>query len=58
MMRQVQANGGLATNIGFGADLGGFGHHTPEFDFNEAALRMAASLLSHVTLDLMRNPVR
>jgi aminobenzoyl-glutamate utilization protein A len=58
MMRQVQANGGLATNIGFGADLGGFGHHTPEFDFNEGALRMAASLLSHVTLDLMRNPVR
>lgn len=57
MMRRVQANGGLATNIGFGADLGGFGHHTPEFDFDEGALRMAASLLSHVTLDLLANPL-
>jgi aminobenzoyl-glutamate utilization protein A len=58
MMRRVQAGGGLATNIGFGADLGGFGHHTPRFDFDEGALRMAASLLSHVTLDLLLRPIQ
>ena len=57
MMRKVQGNGGLATNIGFGADLGGFGHHTPIFDFDEGALRMATALLSHVTLTLLRNPI-
>jgi aminobenzoyl-glutamate utilization protein A len=57
MMRKVQGNGGLATNIGFGADLGGFGHHTPIFDFDEGALRMATALLSHVTLALLRNPI-
>jgi aminobenzoyl-glutamate utilization protein A len=57
MMRQVQASGGLATNIGFGADLGGFGHHTPEFDFDEGALSMAAALLAHAALDLMWNSV-
>ncbi len=58
MMRRVQANGGLATNIGFGADLGGFGHHTPEFDFAEGAMRMAASLLCHAALDLLHAPMK
>jgi aminobenzoyl-glutamate utilization protein A len=58
MMRKVQGDGGLATNVGFGADLGGFGHHTPTFDFDEGALRKAASLLSHITLDLLRDPIR
>ncbi|HSR32138.1 MAG TPA: amidohydrolase [Anaerolineae bacterium] len=54
MMTRVQSNGGMATNIGVGADLGGWGHHTAEFDFNEQALRMAVELLSLVTLELMK----
>jgi aminobenzoyl-glutamate utilization protein A len=53
MMERVQRNGGLATNIGLGADLGGWGHHTAEFDFDERALRMAIELLSAVTLDIL-----
>jgi aminobenzoyl-glutamate utilization protein A len=54
MMERVQSNGGLATNIGLGADLGGWGHHTADFDFDERALRMAVELLSAVTLDIMK----
>ena len=54
MMRHVQEHGGLATNIGFGADLGGWGHHTSEFDFDEGALSKAVRLLAALTLDLMR----
>ncbi len=54
MMERVQQNGGLATNIGLGADLGGWGHHTSEFDFDERALRMGMELLSAVTLELMK----
>jgi aminobenzoyl-glutamate utilization protein A len=54
MMTRVQENGGLATNVGMGADLGGWGHHTAEFDFDERALRMAVELLSVVTLDIMK----
>jgi aminobenzoyl-glutamate utilization protein A len=54
MMTRVQENHGLATNIGIGADLGGWGHHTSEFDFDERALRMAVELLTAVTLDLMQ----
>lgn len=54
MMERVQRNGGLATNIGVGADLGGWGHHTAEFDFDERALSMAVKLLSFTALDLMR----
>jgi aminobenzoyl-glutamate utilization protein A len=53
MMERVQSNGGLATNIGLGADLGGWGHHTAEFDFDERALSMAVKLLSVTTLDLL-----
>jgi aminobenzoyl-glutamate utilization protein A len=52
MMARVQEHGGKATNIGIGADLGGWGHHTPEFDFDERALKIAVELLSLVTLDL------
>jgi aminobenzoyl-glutamate utilization protein A len=53
MMEHVQQNGGQATNIGFGADLGGWGHHTAEFDFDERALEQAVRLLSELTLDLL-----
>lgn len=53
MMQRVQARGGLATNIGIGADFGGWGHHTASFDFDERALAKAIKLLSLVTLDLM-----
>jgi aminobenzoyl-glutamate utilization protein A len=48
MMRRVQAQGGLATSIGLGADLGGWGHHTARFDIDERALRLAVELLSRV----------
>jgi aminobenzoyl-glutamate utilization protein A len=54
MMRRVQENGGLATNIGVGANLGGWGHHTAEFDIDERALGVAIVLLTGVTLDLLR----
>jgi aminobenzoyl-glutamate utilization protein A len=52
MMQRVQEQGGLATNIGMGADLGGWGHHTADFDFDERALGRAVKLLSVVALDL------
>jgi aminobenzoyl-glutamate utilization protein A len=54
MMARVQENGGLATNIGIGADLGGWGHHTAEFDIDERALKAAIRLLSAITLDLLK----
>jgi aminobenzoyl-glutamate utilization protein A len=54
MMRRVQEQGGLATNIGVGADLGGWGHHTAAFDIDERALKAAIKLLSATTLDLLR----
>ncbi len=53
MMARVQEQGGQATNVGIGADLGGWGHHTAEFDFDERALAMAVKLLSSITLDLV-----
>ena len=56
MMARVQENGGLATNIGIGADLGGWGHHTAEFDIDERALKAAIRLLSTITLDLLKEP--
>jgi aminobenzoyl-glutamate utilization protein A len=55
MMQRVQSRGGQATHIGLGADLGGWGHHSSEFDIDEGALRDATKLLSAVTLDLMEN---
>lgn len=54
MMERVQQRGGQATSIGIGADMGGFGHHTPEFDFDERALGLAISLLSELTVDLLQ----
>ncbi|MCL7451728.1 MAG: amidohydrolase, partial [Anaerolineae bacterium] len=52
MMSRVQENGGLAANIGIGAKLGGWGHHTAEFDIDERALAIATRLLSVLVLDL------
>lgn len=56
MMERVQQNGGLATNIGVGADLGGWGHHTAEFDLDERALKAAIKIFSLMVLDLMQEP--
>jgi aminobenzoyl-glutamate utilization protein A len=53
MMNRVQERGGLATNIGIGADLGGWGHHTAEFDIDERALKNAVMLLASTVLELM-----
>jgi aminobenzoyl-glutamate utilization protein A len=52
MMARVQEQGGLATNVGIGADLGGWGHHTERFDIDERALRMAVVLLSLAAINL------
>lgn len=57
MMRRVQERGGLAAALGMGADLGGWGHHTANFDFDEAALPLAAQLLVTTVLTLMRDPL-
>ena len=54
MMERVQQHGGQATSIGVGADLGGWGHHTAEFDLDERALGLAIRLLSELTLDLLQ----
>lgn len=56
MMRRVQGRGGLASAMGIGADIGAFGHHTPEFDIDEAVLREAVRFLSVLVLDLFCNP--
>jgi aminobenzoyl-glutamate utilization protein A len=64
MMRRVQSHGGLATNIGIGADLHGvcrdapdrssvLGGHTPAFDFDERALTLAVCLLAALTIDVL-----
>jgi aminobenzoyl-glutamate utilization protein A len=53
MMARVQERGGQATNVGIGADLGGWGHHTAEFDFDEKALEKAVILLTSTVLELM-----
>ncbi|MBN1639841.1 MAG: amidohydrolase [Anaerolineae bacterium] len=52
MMARVQSRGGLATNVGIGADLGGWGHHSERFDLDERAIGAAIRLLSALTLDL------
>ena len=54
MMERVQQRGGQATSIGVGADLGGWGHHTAEFDFDERALGLAIRLQSALVVDLLR----
>jgi len=62
-MRAVQARGGLAVNIGIGADAHGtrredsdrsrvLAAHTATFDFDESALGVGVRLLSRLALDL------
>lgn len=53
MMTRVQQNGGQATNIGVGADLGGWGHHTAEFDIDEKALKKAIQIFAATAFDIM-----
>ena len=65
MMKRVQENDGLATNVGIGADLNGIstndknrdavlGAHTSVFDFDEKAIPIAMKLLSLVIYDIMK----
>jgi aminobenzoyl-glutamate utilization protein A len=67
MMRAVQSRGGLAVNIGIGADVHGTRRgdlnrsrvltaHSATFDFDEEALGLAVRLLSHLAVDLVANP--
>ncbi|MCK5827328.1 amidohydrolase, partial [Candidatus Bipolaricaulota bacterium] len=67
MMNRVQEMGGLATNIGIGADFyrtryqdGPREHvlpaHTGIYDIDERALAFATQLLSTIVFDLMRDP--
>ncbi len=64
MMRAVQAHGGLAVNLGIGADAGGtrrgdadrrrvLAAHSATFDFDERALGVAVRVLTHLTVDLL-----
>jgi len=48
MMERVQSQGGLATFMGLGADLGGWSHHTDHFDINEEALVKGVAIFSLV----------
>jgi aminobenzoyl-glutamate utilization protein A len=54
LMKRVQENGGLACYAVIGAHLAS-GHHTPRFDFDEAAIPIAVKLLSLLTLELAQN---
>jgi len=67
MMNRVQANGGLATNIGIGADFYGTHHgnadrghvlpaHTGIYDIDESALPFATRVLTAIAFDLMKYP--
>ena len=68
MMRRVQEQGGLATNIGIGADAHGIAYkddtrenilpaHTGIYDFDERALAFTTRLLTTIVFDLMASPV-
>lgn len=46
-MRRVQQRGGVATYLAIGSDLAG-PHHTPRFDFDEAALGPGVDLLERI----------
>jgi len=52
MMARVQARGGKAAYMIVGSDLAD-GHHTPRFDFDEAALPTGVHLLATTILRLM-----
>ena len=67
MITRVQENGGLATNIGIGADFFGTRYqdtdrervlpaHTGVYDIDERALAFATRLLTTIVFDLMNNP--
>jgi len=55
-MQRVQARGGLATYVVVGAALAS-GHHTPRFDFDEAALPLGVKLLGSLAWDLATRPL-
>jgi len=55
-MRRVQERGGLAVFIIVGAALAS-GHHTPRFDFDEAALPLGVKLLGSLAWDLATRPL-
>jgi aminobenzoyl-glutamate utilization protein A len=70
MMNRVKENGGLAANIGVGAGLEGIGtisdieqedvlrHHTPEFDIDESAMKIAMELMSSIAFDIIKHPLK
>ena len=55
-MRRVQERGGLAAYVIVGAALAS-GHHTPRFDFDEAALPLGVKLLGSLAWDLATRPL-
>ena len=55
-MQRVQARGGLATYVVVGAALAS-GHHTPRFDFDEAALPIGVKVLGLLARDLATRPL-
>jgi aminobenzoyl-glutamate utilization protein A len=55
-MRRVQERGGLAAFVIVGAALAS-GHHTPRFDFDEAALPLGVNLLGLLAWDLATRPL-
>jgi aminobenzoyl-glutamate utilization protein A len=69
MMNRVKENGGLAANIGVGASLkiedtksnmgqeDALKHHTPEFDIDERAMKIAMELMTSVAFDIMKQPL-
>ena len=54
MMTRVQENGGQATFMGFGADMGGWAHHVAEFDIDEAALINGVQMFTLMALDILK----
>jgi len=54
-MRRVQQRGGLAAYVVVGAALAS-GHHTPTFDFDEAALPLGVKVLALTARDLAARP--
>jgi aminobenzoyl-glutamate utilization protein A len=51
LMREVQANGGLAAYVGVGTDHPG-GHHTATFDVDERSIAVGVDVLTASVLDL------
>lgn len=55
MMARVQEQGGQATFMRLGANLGGWGHHVAEFDFDETALTAGVKLFVLTALDIIKS---